>query len=81
MQLLRKRSARFFAGLLVAGALLASPGAALADWDQTSTTCVYYTETAGACWVTWVNDSTGGRIDRWYGFWGNSYELLAEFSQ
>jgi hypothetical protein len=42
---------------------------------------VYYTETSGGCWVTWVNDSTGGRIDRWYGFWGNSYALLWEFSQ
>jgi hypothetical protein len=40
---------------------------------------VYYPETAGACRVTWVIES-GGRIDRWYGFWGNDYMLLAEYS-
>jgi hypothetical protein len=80
MRLLRTRSSRFFAGLLLAAALVAWPAVALADWDQTGTTCVYYTETSGACWVTWENES-GGRIDRWYGFWGNSYELLWEFTQ
>jgi len=35
-------------------------------------TCVYYTETAGAC-VSETVWSDGTSTFRWYAFWGNSY--------
>ena len=73
---LRRRSLRLIVCLALIAGVFAVPGQALADWDQQSTDCVFYTETSGMCWVTSVDYDTGYRMERVYAFWGDSYAVL-----